>query len=82
MSDELKNENEILKNKNESLKQLLAQNNNNVAGLVAQLEAHKQMLNDSLNTGLQLRTNLILFQKNNQELSERLEAANKSLLES
>ena len=63
---------EELKSENENLKQQLSNNTQGINSLVAQLEAHKQSLNDSLNLGLQLRTNLIMFQKANKELTDSL----------
>lgn len=47
-------------------------------GLFAQLEAHKQMVNEGLATSVQLRTNLVMFQQALQEKSQELEATKNS----
>ena len=78
---------ELLK-ENEALKKQLAQNQQGVEGLLAQLDAHKEHLNESLNSGLNMRTNVIYLKKQNNvltaqvnELKKSLEEANKKLLE-
>jgi len=78
---------ELLK-ENEALKKQLAQNQQGVEGLLAQLDAHKEHLNESLNTGLNMRTNVIYLKKQNNtltaqinELKSQLEQANKKLSE-
>ena len=67
MSDELKNE-------NQSLKDQLAQHKTGVDGLLAQLDALRGELTDARTISLQLRTNLILVQKSNKELDEKVKA--------
>jgi uncharacterized coiled-coil DUF342 family protein len=54
---------EDLMSKVTELQNELKQYKEGVNSLSAQLEAHKQMLNESLNTILQLRTNILLVQK-------------------
>ncbi len=49
------------------LQQELDMANNNVKGLIAQLEASKQFCNELLQSTHHLRTNLILLQQNAQE---------------
>jgi phosphate starvation-inducible protein PhoH len=73
---------ETLTKENEELKRQFALNSQGVQGLLAQLDAHKQSLNEALNINLQLRTNLILFQKQNQEFTDQIKnltATNKAL---
>jgi hypothetical protein len=48
------------------LEQLKVQNE----GLICQLDAHKAHLSESINTSLNLRSTLVLFQKKNQELNQ------------
>jgi len=55
----------------ETLKSQASNTSQGVNALLAQLDAHKQMLNDSLNTVVQLRTQLILCQKRNAELEPK-----------
>lgn len=56
----LETENATLKKQVESLR-------TGIESLNAQLEAHKGMLNESLNASIQLRTNLVLLSKRLQE---------------
>lgn len=79
MSEELQKENALLK-------QQADQNSAGIHGLLAQLDAHKAMLNESLTASLHLRTNMILVQKSNKELADKnielkklLDEANKRL---
>ena len=65
----------------ETLQTELNQANNNIKGLVAQLDASKGMLNDSFASCLQLRTNLNLFVQANKEYVEN-ESRLKSEIES
>ncbi len=51
----------------ETVQKELVQANNNIKGLIAQLEASKQMLNEQLASNLQLRTNMHMFNQANQE---------------
>lgn len=53
--------------------QQLEQHMNEIKGLRAQLEAHKQMVNEGLAVGVQLRTNLVLFQQALQEANTEKE---------
>ena len=57
------NMSEDLMSKVTELQNELKQYKDSFNSLSAQLEAHKQMLNDSLNTVLQLKTNILLVQK-------------------
>lgn len=59
-----------------------------IKGLNAQLEAYKQMLNEQLQTSVNLRTNIILYQQAHQEVSlkntqlqKELDEANKKIEE-
>lgn len=51
----------------ESLQKQTKEMADHIRGLVAQLEASKQMLNEQLASNLQLRTNLNIFGQANQE---------------
>lgn len=66
---------EALKQENEVLKSQMNKNSQGIHGLLAQVDAHKGELVDSRHICLQLRTNLIMCQKSNNELVE----ANKQL---
>lgn len=70
MSDETQN----LKNEIEQYKQ-------NSDSLMAQLEAGKQTLGENMQVCLNLRANLIIFQKKIQDLSAELETTKKLLNE-
>lgn len=52
-----------------------------VNSLLAQLDAYRLTLNESLQTILILRTNLILLEKNNTNIKNQLDNANKRILE-
>lgn len=79
---------EELQAENAALKQQAEQNSAGIHGLLAQLDAHKQMLNENLSVTLNLRTNTILLQKSNKEICDKnaelirlLEEANKRIAE-
>ena len=72
MSDELKAE-------NEQLKAQALQNSQGVQSLLAQLDAHKQQMNESITAGLQLRSNLFLFQKAHKEQADHIATLNKQI---
>lgn len=55
---------------------------NNIKGLEAQLNATKQMFNESMASNLQLRSSNILFQQNLQELHKELNELKAKLSES
>lgn len=59
----------------------LKQYKDGLNSLSAQLEAHKQMLNESLNTILQLRTNILLVQKHLTETILKSQETEKDLKE-
>jgi chromosome segregation ATPase len=44
-------------------------------------DAHKQLLNESIQTGLNVRTTLISFQKENQKINGKLATAEKQVAE-
>ena len=54
-----------------TLEKDLAQHKQALESLSAQLDANKQMFNESLNSGLQLRTHFIMLQRQFQELSNK-----------
>ena len=66
---------EALKTENENLKKQMAANSQGIHGLIAQVEAYQGELADSRHISLQLRTNVSLLKKSNNELVE----ANKTL---
>jgi hypothetical protein len=68
MSEELQNQVVSLQAEIDALKAQAAQNSQGVNSLVAQLEAHKHHLNDTLTGCLNLRTHLVLAQKRIAEL--------------
>lgn len=81
MSDELKKKIEDLTTENNNLKATLQNNANGIQTVLAQLDAHKQMINENNQIGVNLRTNIILFQKQNEMLNEQLKIANSKIVE-
>lgn len=73
MSDQLS----AVELENVNLKKQLEQNSQGVQALLAQIDAYKGELADSRTICLQLRTNLIMFQKSHKELSDKLNELNK-----
>ena len=65
---------ETLKAEHETLKQQMMQNSQGIHGLLAQVDAYKGELADARTISLQLRTNLIMFQKSNNELVEKVKS--------
>ena len=65
---------ETLKKENETLKNQMAANSQGIHGLLAQCDAFKGELADARTISLQLRTNLIVTQKSNNELVEKNKA--------
>lgn len=63
----------------EELKKLNEAHEQTVNGLVYQLDAHKQMLNENLQISLNLRTNLCMFQKEYQKLQVQVADLTKQL---
>lgn len=53
---------------NNNLKQQMLQNQTGIHSLLAQLDAHKQQIQQDSQIGLNLRTNCILLDKSNKEL--------------
>ena len=66
---------ETLKQENETLKTQMVQNSQGIHGLLAQVDALRGELADARTISLQLRTNLIITQKSNNELTDKLKAA-------
>jgi len=64
----------------QSLQNELTLANNNNKGLMAQLDAAKQMVNEQMNTNLQLRTSLNISQQNIQELLAANETHRKQVI--
>ena len=55
----------------ETLNKEIEQHKLNAQGNAAQLDAHKQMLNEYINGALILRANMILMQKQTKDLMEK-----------
>jgi len=68
-----------LQTENKNLKQQLENNSKGVESLLAHMDAHKQLLNEQLQNGLALRSNLILVQKRHQELETEVNDLKKKL---
>lgn len=71
--DVINNQNVEIKN----LQNIIAGKDKGIDGLQAQLEATKQAFNEMLNGNMQLRTHIILMQKDGQKLLAELEALKK-----
>ncbi len=65
-------ERDNFKKENDALKAQLDQNSKGVENLLAQLDAHKGMLNESLNACVNMRTHLIIEQKKAQETAGKM----------
>ena len=68
------NELDTLKQQNANLNDQINRTNAGVNNLFAQLEAHRAELNDSRAISLQLRTQIVILQKSNNELQEKLKS--------
>lgn len=86
MSEDLQKKVETLAVENANLTAQLNQHKQALDGMMAQLDAHREQLNENLNTGMQLRTNLIFVKKQNatltkqnEEWQNKLNAVNKQL---
>jgi polyhydroxyalkanoate synthesis regulator phasin len=60
----------------DSLKAQIENGKKGVDGLLAQLDAHKQLFNETLNASLSQRTHNILLTKQNQELINKVHSLN------
>lgn len=74
MSEDLQQRIDELTNENATLKSQFVANSQGIHNLMAQLEATKGELADARIISFQLRTNLVLFEKSNKEISERLKS--------
>lgn len=72
---------EFIKKENETLKSQLAANSQGIHGLLAELDAHKGELADSRVISMQLRKNLILVQKSNEELTQKIKLLETKILD-
>jgi hypothetical protein len=72
---------EVLKTENEQLKKQMAANQQGIHSLLSQVEAYKGELADARTISFQLRTNLIMHQKSNNELVEKNKLLEKQLAE-
>lgn len=63
---------EALKTENANLKNQLAANQQGIHSLLSQAEAFKGELADARAISFQLRTNLVTYQKSNNELAEKV----------
>lgn len=64
---------EDLKTENANLKAQAGANQQGIHALMAQLEAHKGALGDANIISMQLRTNIAMLAKSNQELAEKVQ---------
>lgn len=67
---------EVLQTENNTLREQLQNQSKGIENLLSQLEAHKGLVNEQLGVNLQLRTNLVLFQKELQKVNAQLADAN------
>jgi len=72
---------ETLKTENEQLKAQMNQNSQGIHGLLAQCDAFKGELADARTISLQLRTHLVMTQKSNNELIEKIKVLEAKLEE-
>lgn len=75
----LQSEVSVLKQQNEILKKQLIEQNKGVEGLLAQLDATRQTLNEAMNGAITIRTHLSMAQKQNQELNNVIDALKKEI---
>jgi FtsZ-binding cell division protein ZapB len=68
-----------LRSENNNLKDQLNKNSQGVQGLLIQLDACKELLNQNLNSDLQLRTKVLFLQKSNKEFLEHINALKKKI---
>lgn len=64
---------------NLKLQQQIDSNKVSINGFLAQLDAHKGLINDIMPHNLQLRTNVILLQKQAQEYHDKIIALEKTI---
>lgn len=81
MSEDLQQKVDTLNLENANLKKQLEVNQAGIDGLLSQLDAHREQLNESLNSGLTMRTNVLFLKKQNQKLTNQLDSANKRIAE-
>lgn len=88
MSEELQKQVKDLTEANQNLNNQIAQSSAGVEGLLSQLDAHREALNESLTTGLNMRATIMHLKKVNfkltnqfNEISKKLEDANKKIIE-
>jgi chromosome segregation ATPase len=79
MSAELEAQVKSLQDENNNLKSQLAQHQQGFDGMSAQLDAHREQLNESLVAGITARTNAIYFKRNSEKVAKQLEEAKKEL---
>ena len=63
----------------DSLKLELANVKQGIDGLLSQIDAHREQLNESLNSGLTMRTNVIFLKKQNNKVTAELNAEKEKL---
>ena len=68
-----------LTKENEALKLQAVQNSVGVENLLCQIDAHKGMLNENFHVGLNLRTNILMLQKQNKQVVEHANDLQKQL---
>lgn len=65
---------DVLQKEIEDLKNQLAQKDTAIEGLLSQMDAHREVLNEHMNTNMNLRTNIIHVKKSNNKLVQAIEA--------
>ena len=81
MTEDLQKKVDELTQENNQLKAQATQNSRGVQGLLAQMDAYKDQLSESMGTALNLRTSLIMFQKQNKEYETHVGQLNKRIEE-
>ena len=64
---------------NNKLKTELENSKSGFDVMLSQLDAHREQLNESLNVGLNLRTNVVHLKKQNQKLAQEMDNVKKQL---
>jgi chromosome segregation ATPase len=64
---------EVMQKEIDDLKNQLVQKDTALEGLLSQIDAHRETLNETLNIGMNLRTNVIHVKKANQKLIQELQ---------
>ena len=79
MSEDLQKQVDELKETNKTLTQQMIGNSQGSEALMAQLDAHKGMLNESLTASLQLKAHALLLEKQGKRLQQLVDDLNKQI---